>query len=85
MEHNPALAEWELHTLKDMGWNHNQQGPIERWSRDIIGNIRLLMLQRAYPEHFICARQHCFHTSAPTKRHNTDMPIVGSWWEKPVR
>jgi hypothetical protein len=34
-----ALREWELHTLEDMGWNDNNQRPINYCSHDIVHSI----------------------------------------------
>ena len=48
MPDDQALGEWELHTLEDMRWNHNDQCPIKYWSRDIIKSMRWLMQQPAY-------------------------------------
>jgi len=36
MQGDQADAEWKLHTIEDMQWNHNHQHPIKYWGRDIL-------------------------------------------------
>jgi hypothetical protein len=84
MPDDPALGEWELHTLDDMRWNDNHQRPIKYWSRDIIKSIRWLMRQPAYSEHLIYAPQHSFNIDMPPKRLYTEMHTADWWWETQV-
>jgi hypothetical protein len=79
MPDDPALGEWELHTLEDMSWNDNHQRPIKYWSQDIIKSMRWLMQQPTYGEHLIFAPQCCFNSDTPPKRLYTEL-YTTDWW-----
>jgi len=81
MTDHHALREWELHTLKDMGWNDNHQCPIKYLCRDIIKSMRWLTRQPAYAKHHIYAHQRCFNTDKPPKRLYIEMHTADWWWE----
>jgi hypothetical protein len=80
-----ALGKWELHTLEDMKWNHNNQCPINYRSQNIITSMRLFMWQPAYAEHLIYAPQRCVNSDPPLKGLYTEMHTADWWWETQVK
>jgi hypothetical protein len=79
-----AHGEWELHTLQDMRWDDNYQGPIKYWSQDMIKSMRWLMQQPAYAEHLIYAAQCCFNSNKVPKCPYTEMHTADWWWKTQV-